>query len=116
MQKFKSDNLHNEVPVVVKKYESREEEIYALVMDNANQRERTPPQKWREAQSIYPIVRAWKEENTTANLPTVDRSTNPSNLTDWENRETVANIRRVVVIIHHLLRQPPSDGEDLANC
>jgi len=78
----------DEVPVVVKEYGSREEEIYALVMDNANQRERTPPQKWREAQAIYPIVKEWKEEKRTSNLPTVDGSTKQENFPDWENQQT----------------------------
>ena len=50
----------DEVPVVVKEYDSRKEEIYALVMDNANQRERTPPQKWREAQAIEPVLKEKK--------------------------------------------------------
>jgi len=74
--------------LVVKEYDSKAEEIYALVMDNANQRERTPPQKWREAQAIYPIIKERKENNTTANLPTVDDSTNVDNWPHWENKKT----------------------------
>ena len=86
------------VPVVVKEYESREEEIYALVMDNANQRERTPPQKWREAQAIEDVVGKWKEENTTANLPTVDGSTNRANLRDWADGKTADIVGREIGI------------------
>jgi len=88
----------DEVPVVVKKYDSREEEIYALVMDNANQRERTPPQKWREAQAIEDVVGKWKEENTTANLPTVDGSTNRANLRDWADGKTADIVGREIGI------------------
>ena len=73
---------------VVKEYDSREEEIYALVMDNANQRERTPPQKWREGRAIYPIIKKRKEDNSLSNLMEGNEKPDQENFPDRANQQT----------------------------
>jgi len=43
------------VPVVYREFEDGDEEVWALIMDNVHQRERTPTQKMREADRLEPI-------------------------------------------------------------
>ena len=78
----------DEVPAIVKEYDSKEEEIYALVMDNANQRERTPPQKWREAQAIEPHIEEQKEQNSLSNLKQGNEDPDRPNLDTREEGRT----------------------------
>jgi len=86
----------DEVPVVVKEYDSREEEIYALVMDNANQRERTPPQKWREAQAIEDIVGEKKEKKRREKISESRSSETTPNLESSNSTETAQEVAEQV--------------------
>lgn len=65
-----------EVPVVVKRYNSSNEEIFRSVMDNAVQRDRTGVEKYRESKLIKPILEEEAKERmlSAANGKTVSES------------------------------------------
>ena len=104
-----------EVPVVVKEYDSEAEEVYALVMDNARQRERTPAQKWREAKAVKPAIEEGHNDSqgTRSDLrPNLDESS--GGRTDEDVAEQVGIGGKTTYRKLNKVMEAAEDGEEVA--